>query len=122
MARKTLSNGESLTEERVDEVVNEFLKNYKESPTIAQAKGWPRYASAYKVSKAAVNAYTRILAQKYPNFRINCVYPGYVKTDMTLNNGMLTPVESAESIVKLALLPDDGPSGFFFCKKNVMAF
>nr|GMD75863.1 (+)-neomenthol dehydrogenase-like [Ipomoea batatas] len=122
MARKILSNGESLTEERVDEVVNEFLKNYKEGPMIAQAKGWPRYASAYKVSKAAVNAYTRILAQKYPNFRINCVCPGYVKTDMTLNVGQLTPEEGAENIVKLALLPDDGPSGLFFCKKNVMAF
>ncbi|XP_019180580.1 PREDICTED: (+)-neomenthol dehydrogenase-like isoform X2 [Ipomoea nil] len=123
MARKILSNGESLTEERVDEVVKEFLKNYKEGPTIAQAKGWPRYASAYKVSKAAVNAYTRILAQKYPNnFRINCVSPGHVKTDMTVNVGMLTPEEGAENIVKLALLPDDGPSGFFFCQKNVMAF
>nr|GMD74393.1 (+)-neomenthol dehydrogenase-like [Ipomoea batatas] len=122
MARKVLSNGESLTEERVDEVVNEFLKDYKEGPMIAQAKGWPRYASAYKVSKAAVNAYTRILAQKYPNFRINCVCPGYVKTDMTLNVGQLTPEEGTENIVKLALLPDDGPSGLFFCKKNVMAF
>ncbi|XP_031099103.1 (+)-neomenthol dehydrogenase-like isoform X2 [Ipomoea triloba] len=122
MARKVLSNGESLTEEKVDEVVNEFLKDYKEGPMIAQAKGWPRYASAYKVSKAAVNAYTRILAQKYPNFRINCVCPGYVKTDMTLNVGQLTPEEGAENIVKLALLPDDGPSGLFFCKKNVMAF
>ncbi|XP_019180583.1 PREDICTED: (+)-neomenthol dehydrogenase-like isoform X2 [Ipomoea nil] len=122
MARKILSNGESLTEERVDEVVKEFLKNYKEGPTIAQAKGWPRYASAYKVSKAAVNAYTRILAQKCPNFRINCVCPGYVKTDMTVHVGMFTPEEGAENIVKLALLPDDGPSGFFFCQKNVMAF
>ncbi|XP_031099105.1 (+)-neomenthol dehydrogenase-like [Ipomoea triloba] len=119
-ARKVLSNSESLSEERVDEVVNEFLKDCKEG--IAEAKGWARYAPAYKISKAAVNAYTRILAQKYPNFRINCVCPGYVKTDMTINSGKLTPMEGAESIVKLALLPDDGPSGLFFSRTNIMAF
>nr|GMD74395.1 (+)-neomenthol dehydrogenase-like [Ipomoea batatas]GMD81949.1 (+)-neomenthol dehydrogenase-like [Ipomoea batatas] len=119
-ARKVLSNSESLSEERVDEVVNQFLKNCEEG--IAEAKGWARYLPAYKVSKAAMNAYTRILAQKYPNFRINCVCPGYVKTDMTINNGMLTPMEGAESIVKLALLPNDGPSGLFFSRANIMAF
>nr|GME18615.1 (+)-neomenthol dehydrogenase-like [Ipomoea batatas] len=107
-------------EERVDEVVNQFLKNCEEG--IAEAKGWARYLPAYKVSKAAMNAYTRILAQKYPNFRINCVCPGYVKTDMTINNEMLTPMEGAESIVKLALLPNDGPSGLFFSRTNIMAF
>ncbi|XP_019180589.1 PREDICTED: (+)-neomenthol dehydrogenase-like [Ipomoea nil] len=117
-ARKVLSNGESLSEERVDEVVKEFLKNCKE----AEAKGWARYAPAYKVSKAAVNAYTRVLAKKYPKFCINCVCPGYVKTDMTINSGMLTPMEGAESIVKLALMPDDGPSGLFFSRTNIMAF
>nr|GMD81948.1 (+)-neomenthol dehydrogenase-like [Ipomoea batatas] len=106
--------------ERVDEVVNQFLKNCEEG--IAEAKGWARYLPAYKVSKAAMNAYTRILAQKYPNFRINCVCPGYVKTDMTINNEMLTPMEGAESIVKLALLPNDGPSGLFFSRTNIMAF
>ncbi|XP_027077776.2 (+)-neomenthol dehydrogenase isoform X3 [Coffea arabica] len=83
------------------------------------AKGWPL---AYAISKASLNAYTRILAKKLPSFKVICVYPGYVKTDMGHNIGLLTPEEGAESPVRLALLPDDGPSGLFFSQKEVSSF
>nr|XP_016471723.1 PREDICTED: (+)-neomenthol dehydrogenase-like [Nicotiana tabacum] len=115
-----LSDAKSLTEERVDEVLNEFLKDFREKSI--EAKGWPTYFSAYKVSKASLIAYTRVLATKYPNFRINCVCPGFCKTDMNCNTGSLTAEEGAESLVKLALLPNDGPSGLFFYRKEVTSF
>ncbi|KAK4411353.1 (+)-neomenthol dehydrogenase [Sesamum angolense] len=107
---KVLNDAENLTEERIDQVLNEFLKDFKEGSQ--EAKGWPKYFGAYIVSKAALNAYTRILAKKYPSFRINSVCPGYVKTDINFNTGYLTVEEGGESLVRLALLPDDGPSGF----------
>ncbi|KAK6162364.1 hypothetical protein DH2020_002205 [Rehmannia glutinosa] len=118
--RGILNDAKNLTEERIDEVLNVLLKDFKEGSL--EAKGWPLNFSAYIVSKAAMNAYTRFLAKKYPDFRINCVCPGYVKTDINYNTGLLTVAEGAESPVRLALLPDDGPSGLFFNRKEVSSF
>ncbi|KAL0464760.1 UNVERIFIED_CONTAM: (+)-neomenthol dehydrogenase [Sesamum latifolium] len=116
-AKGVLNDAENLTEERIDQVLNEFLKDFKEGSL--EAKGWSKYFGAYIVSKAAMNAYTRILAKKYPSLRINSVCPGFVKTDINFNTGYLSVEEGAESLVRLALLPDDGPSGLFFIRKEV---
>ncbi|KAM3378724.1 (+)-neomenthol dehydrogenase isoform X1 [Capsicum galapagoense] len=119
-ATEVLRDADSLTEEKVDQVVNEFLKDFTEKST--ESKGWPSYFTAYQVSKASLIAYTRVLATKYPNFRINSVCPGYCKTDVNANTGSLTAGEGAESLVNLALLPNDGPSGLFFYRKEVTFF
>ena len=119
-AKSVLSEAESLTEERVDEVLREFLKDFKDGSL--ESKGWTTFVSPYTVSKAALNSYTRILAKKYLSFRINSVSPGYVKTDMNLNTGILTVEEGAASAVKLALLPNDDPSGLFFDRSGVSTF
>ncbi|CAL8992125.1 unnamed protein product [Prunus brigantina] len=71
------------------------------------------------VLKSGINVYTRILAKKYPNFRINSVCPGYVKTYINFNTGILSVVEGAASVLKSALLPSDGPSGLFFVGSEV---
>ncbi|KAL7238402.1 hypothetical protein ACSBR2_004490 [Camellia fascicularis] len=119
-AKGVLNDVESLTEERVEEVLNEFLKDFKEDAL--ETKGWPTFTSAYTVSKASLNAYTRILAKKYPTFRINCVCPGWVKTDINNHTGELTTEQGAQCPVKLALLPDDGPSGLFFTHNEPSSF
>ncbi|KAL7258667.1 hypothetical protein ACSBR1_004728 [Camellia fascicularis] len=119
-AKGVLNDAESLIEERIDEVLNEFLKDFKEGSL--ESKGWPTLLSAYTLSKAAMNAYTRVLAKKYPTFRINCVCPGYVKTDINNNNGILSTEQGAECPVKLALLPDEGPSGLFFVCNELSSF
>ncbi|KAK7812751.1 (+)-neomenthol dehydrogenase [Quercus suber] len=49
-AKEKLGDAKSLTEERVDEVLNEFLKDFKEGSL--ETKGWPRYTSAFVLSKA----------------------------------------------------------------------
>jgi NAD(P)-dependent dehydrogenase (short-subunit alcohol dehydrogenase family) len=70
---------------------------------------------AYSVSKAALNALTRILAAELRRDRIlvNAVCPGWVATDMGGPGGR--PVEQgAASIMWAVLLPDDGPTGGFF--------
>lgn len=119
-AKGVLCDGENLTEEKVDEVLEEFLKDFKEDSL--EAKGWPTFLSAYTVSKAAMNAYTRIIAKKYPSFCVNCVCPGYVKTDINRNTGILTVEEGAASPVRLALLPNGSPSGLFFVRQEVSPF
>ncbi|KAJ4966077.1 hypothetical protein NE237_017926 [Protea cynaroides] len=115
-AKDVLSDNDGLTEERVDEALNKFLKELKQG--LIETQGWP----AYSMSKAAVNAYTRILSKKLPKFRINCVCPGYVKSDFNHNTGIFTVEEGAAGPVKLALLTDDGPSGLFFFQKEVTSF
>ncbi|KAL6651103.1 hypothetical protein ACP70R_010028 [Stipagrostis hirtigluma subsp. patula] len=110
--KQELNDIDSLTEERLDELLDMFLKDF-ETNTV-DARGWPRYFSAYKVAKAAMNAYSRILARAHPTLRINCAHPGYVKTDLTLNTGFLTPEEGGSRVVAVALLPEGGPTGAFF--------
>jgi (+)-neomenthol dehydrogenase len=117
--KEVLADAGTLTEEKIDEVIDGFLKDVKEDSL--KAKGWSSW-SAYIISKAAVNAYTRILARKYQNIKVNAVCPGYVKTDINYNSGVLTIEEGAASPVKLALLPDDGPSGLFFSRGEVAPF
>ena len=119
-AKGVLIDVESLTEERLDEVLSEFLKDFKEGSL--EAKGWPAYASAYIVSEAILNAYTRILAKKYPSFYINCVYPSYVKTDINYNCGILAIKEGTERILRLALVPSGGPSSLFFSNNEITPF
>ncbi|CAJ2657740.1 unnamed protein product [Trifolium pratense] len=55
-AKGVLSDVDNLTEERIDEVLKEFLKDYEEGSL--ERKGWPRFLAAYIVAKASMNAYT----------------------------------------------------------------
>jgi NAD(P)-dependent dehydrogenase (short-subunit alcohol dehydrogenase family) len=70
----------------------------------------------YRISKTALNALTRILANelKDANILVNAVCPGWVKTDMGGSNAPRTPEQGADTIVWLATLPDNGPTGGFF--------
>jgi NAD(P)-dependent dehydrogenase (short-subunit alcohol dehydrogenase family) len=70
---------------------------------------------AYSVSKAALNAFSRILAADLhgTGILVNSVDPGWVATDMGGHGGR--PIEEgAKGIVWAATLPDNGPSGGFF--------
>lgn len=118
-AKGIFIKAENHTEEEVDEVVKVFLQDFKEGSHTE--KGWPQTASAYTFSKAALNAYTRVVAKKYPTLGINCVCPGYVKTDLNFNTGMLTLEEGAETPVMLALTPKP-TSGLFYASKEVISY
>ncbi|KAM7494218.1 hypothetical protein LguiB_028827 [Lonicera macranthoides] len=115
-----LQNVDNMTEEKIDEILQWFLRDFKEDKL--KANGWPITVSAYKVSKAFVNAYTRLLAKKFPNMLVNCVHPGYIRTYITRNSGYMTTEEGAKAPVMLALLPNDGPSGVYFNQMNVSNF
>ncbi|HET7718200.1 MAG TPA: SDR family NAD(P)-dependent oxidoreductase [Bauldia sp.] len=76
--------------------------------------GWP--GSAYRVSKAGLNALTRILARDLAprRIKVNAVCPGWVRTRMGGSSAPRSVSEGARSIVWAATLRSDGPTGGFF--------
>ncbi|KAM4115099.1 hypothetical protein ACJW30_04G121800 [Castanea mollissima] len=93
-AKKKLGDVDGLTEEKADEVVEEFLEDVKEN--LIEDKGWP--------------------------IAINAVSPGFTKTDLNYNAGVLTTEEAAKGPVMLALMRDSKPSGLFFDNTEVSTF
>jgi NAD(P)-dependent dehydrogenase (short-subunit alcohol dehydrogenase family) len=79
-----------------------------------QISSMTSYAPAYSISKAALNATTVMLASALPFARVNCADPGWVRTDMGGPNATRSVEEGADTIVWLATLPANGPSGGFF--------
>lgn len=77
---------------------------------------------AYRISKTALNAVTRILAAELAgtNIKVNSVCPGWVRSDMGGPRATKTLEEGAETVVWLSTLPDDGPSGGFFRDRRVI--
>ena len=79
---------------------------------------------AYRMSKTALNALTRITAAELGNgpIKVNAMCPGWVRTDMGGANADRSPEEGADTAVWLATLPDDGPTGGFFRDRKPIAW
>jgi NAD(P)-dependent dehydrogenase (short-subunit alcohol dehydrogenase family) len=89
---------------------------------VAEMGGW---SPGYRVSKAALNAMTRILSTelKDEGFLVNSACPGFVNTDMGGPMGAKKSVQDgAAGVVWLATLADDGPTGGFFRDGQPVAF
>lgn len=71
---------------------------------------------AYSVSKAALNALTRMLADELraSHILVNSVCPGWVATEMGGLDAPRSVEEGAASVMWAATLGDDGPTGGFF--------
>ncbi len=76
---------------------------------LANPKGWP---DAYAVSKAMLNALTRIDARGHPRLRVNAVCPGWVRTRMGGRDAPRSVEEGAAGIV-WAAAECDRTGGFF---------
>ena len=74
---------------------------------------------AYSSSKAALNMVTLRYAQALPGIKFNVATPGevanrtFAATDMNHHTGQLTVTEGTDSIVELATIGADGPTGIF---------
>lgn len=87
-----------------------------------QLSSMSAYAPAYSISKAALNAITIFLAAALPEARVNCVDPGWVRTDMGGPGAPRSVQQGADAVVWLATLPPSGPTGGFFHDRKRMAW
>lgn len=74
----------------------------------------------YVASKAALNAYTIVLAYELRDtaFKVNAVDPCYTATDFNNHSGPGTVEDAAARVVKAAVLGPDGATGQFFSDDN----
>ncbi len=122
----------------VIEVTQAFIDLLRQSPeprivnvtsglgslTLQNDPSWKYYnvkAACYVPSKAALNAYTIVLAHNLrdTSFKVNAVDPGYTATDFNHHTGPGTVPDAAARVVKSAMLGPDGPTGQFFSDDNV---
>ncbi len=86
------------------------------------AEIYNKKAFAYDASKTALNAFTVHLAQelKGTKIKVNSAHPGWVQTDMGGAGAPLDVVTGGKTSIRLATLPDDGPTGgYFFQDKSI---
>jgi NAD(P)-dependent dehydrogenase (short-subunit alcohol dehydrogenase family) len=121
----------------VIEVTQAFIDLLKESPeprivnvtsglgslALHSDPSWKHYVvkpAAYVASKAALNAYTIVLAYNLrdTSFKVNAVDPGYTATDFNNHSGPGSIPDAAARVVKAAVLTNDGPTGQFYSDDN----
>jgi NAD(P)-dependent dehydrogenase (short-subunit alcohol dehydrogenase family) len=89
------------------------------SVSLQATKGSPIYGTklfSYDASKAALNMFTIHLAHELrgTKIKVNSAHPGWAKTDMGGSAAPLSVVDGAKTIVELATLGEDGPTGGYF--------
>lgn len=79
---------------------------------------------AYRISKTARNAVTKIIADELRGtpIKVNAVCPGWVSTDMGGPTAPVSIEEGADTIVWLATLDQNGPTGEFFRNRQPIAW
>ena len=89
------------------------------------SSGWGAFSDGlggpggYGVAKAALNALTYAAAKSLPNtVKVNAACPGWVRTRMGGMFATRSPEKGAETILWLATLGNDGPTGGFFRDKK----
>jgi NAD(P)-dependent dehydrogenase (short-subunit alcohol dehydrogenase family) len=111
-------------------VIQDFLEYLQKSPSGARIinvssgagslTGMSTYAPAYSISKTALNAVTKQFAGalKEQNIAVNCVDPGWVRTDMGGPNASRPVEKGAETIVWLATDAPQSETGKFWHDKQ----
>lgn len=84
--------------------------------TMVEGHGGAFTTAGYCSSKAALNMLTVVAAVqlKDTHVKVNAVHPGWVQTDMGGKDAPLSVSEGAKTAVRLATIPDNGPTGGYF--------
>ncbi len=95
------------------------LSSILASLTLHATKGSPIYDAktfAYDASKVALNTFTTHLAHelKGTKVKVNSAHPGWVQTEMGGEGAQMEIGDGAKTSVRLATLPESGPTGGYF--------
>ncbi|MEI9942581.1 MAG: SDR family NAD(P)-dependent oxidoreductase [Pseudomonadota bacterium] len=109
-----------LSRAQIEEVATEFVS--AAAGDVHSRAGFP--SNAYSVSKALLNAFTRVLARELAGSarRVNAVCPGWVKTRMGGGSAPRSLEQGASGILWAAVLNETGPSGGFFRDAKAIAW
>jgi NAD(P)-dependent dehydrogenase (short-subunit alcohol dehydrogenase family) len=115
---------------RVTKALVPFMKKQKYGRIVNVSSGMGQLIHmeigypGYRLSKTALNALTRILANELQlnNILVNSVCPGWVKTDMGGEAAPRTPEQGVDTIIWLATLPDGSSTGNFFRDRQPIAW
>lgn len=74
------------------------------------------YSSAYRLSKAALNSYTKSLAEDLNprGIMVDCFHPGWVKTALGGPDAQIEPKDAVDTAFYLATRPAGSPTGLFW--------
>jgi NAD(P)-dependent dehydrogenase (short-subunit alcohol dehydrogenase family) len=77
---------------------------------------YPIRALGYDTSKAALNAFTILIAEELrgTSVKINAVHPGWLRTNMGGQQANMSAEDGARTVVRYAVLDENGPTGGFF--------
>ena len=103
---------------------NRYGRIVNMSSILGQLRDMDAQTPAYRISKTALNAITRVMAAelKGTGIKVNTMTPGWVRTDMGGPRAPRSVEEGADTAVWLATLPEDGPSGGFFMDRKAIAW
>ncbi len=109
-----------LKKSKAGRIVN--VSSHLGSLTLAAGSDGASWLLAYGSSKTALNAITLAFAKelKSSGIKVNAANPGYTATDMNENRGVKKVEQGAATPVRLALLPDDGPTGGSFSDEGAV--
>ncbi|KAI3380373.1 hypothetical protein SNEBB_002157 [Seison nebaliae] len=107
------------------DMISGMMEDYVEATKKGKQEelGWG--SSSYGISKTGVIAFTKALYRSQKNngknIFISACCPGYVKTDMSSQNGFLSTEEGAATPVFLSTIPkyDDSNNGTFWYLKEI---
>jgi carbonyl reductase 1 len=107
----------AMTRESLDALMRAFVDDVAAGHH--SEKGWP--SSAYRVSKAGLNALTKLVARELAarNIAVNAVCPGWVRTRMGGQGAPRHVEQGGASIVWAALVDQDTTGGFYRDGKRI---
>lgn len=86
------------------------------SSALGSLHGMTGLTLAYRLSKTALNAVTRVLADELrgDGVLVNSACPGWVRTELGGPDAPRAVEDATDTVLWLATLPDDGPTGGFY--------